>query len=183
MLNAPDSVSVLGTEWSESPQWEPMSIGFFGLRSKNVELPPIRFLDWTIDGEPLRDRLDHQDGSPCLNVTFLVEGSEGDRFAVESLKALLGKSASGFDPWVEYTDGRAGVLFCPQCGGLDCGAVSAEIVMGDELVEWRTVAYQDGVTEAVLTDTGPAFSLVFNRVEYESLLRSLLDRWEVKPVR
>jgi hypothetical protein len=177
MPSIPDSVSVLGTRWSEYQQWKSVSFGFLGLRSKTVALPPTRFLDWTVDGEPLRDRFGLDDESPCRDVTLLLEHSEGDSFAIESLKALLGESSSGLDPWVQYDDGRAGVLFCPQCGGLDCGAVSVEVVMGNDVIEWRNVAYQDGNTGAVLTDDGPAISLIFNRDEYESLLRSLLDRW------
>ncbi|UDF13787.1 hypothetical protein LH407_02730 [Antiquaquibacter oligotrophicus] len=174
---------MLGTRWSEYRKNEIESFGFLGLRSKTVASPPIRFLDWTIDGEALRDRLVINGGIPCDDVTFLVEHSEGDRFAIESLKALLGVSHSGLDPWVEFVDGRAGLLFCHLCGDLGCGAVSAKVVFGDELVEWRAVSYQDGVTGAVLSDGGPAFSLIFNRVEYESLLRTLLDRWDVKPIR
>lgn len=183
MPSSPASVSELGTRWSESPRWHSKSTGFLGLRTKTIALPPVRFLDWTIDGEPLRNRLGFDDGRPCRDITFLVEGSEGDRYAVESLKALLGESNSGFDPWVQYTDGRAGLLFCPQCGGLDCGAVSAEVVVGDDVVEWKTVAYQDGITGDVLLDSGPSFSLVFDRGMYEFFLRALLDRWDVKRIR
>lgn len=170
-------VSVLGTRWNEYPQWKSVSFGFLNLRSKTVALPPARFLDWTVDGEPLRSHFELDDGNPCQEVTFLVEGSEGDRFAIESLKVLLAESSSGFDPWVQYSDGRAGVLFCPQCGGLDCGALSVEVVVSDDFVEWRNVAYQDGMTGEVLTGYGPVLSLRFNRVEYESLLRTLLTQW------
>lgn len=113
MLSSRGSVSELGTRWSEHQQSEMVGSGFLGLRLLTVALPPVRFLDWTIDGEPLRDRLNHSDGNPCRDVTFLVEGSEGDSYAVESLKALLGESDSRFTPWVQYADGRAGVLFCP----------------------------------------------------------------------
>lgn len=183
MLSNPGSSSVLGTRWSVHQQSEMVGVGFLGLRLKTVALPPVRFLDWTIDGEPLRELLKHSDGNPCRDVTFLVEGSEGDKFALESSKALLGESDSRFTPWVQYPDGRAGLLFCPQCGGLDCGAVSTEVLMGDHVVEWRNVAYQDGISGTVLADDGPSFSITFDRVKYESLLRSLLDRWYVRPAR
>lgn len=87
------------------------------------------------------------------------------------------KGGEGRDPWVCYSDGRAALLFCPQCFGLDCGSVSAEVVFTESTVEWREVAYQDGITETIATEEVPSFSLVFDRSAYEATLRTLVKRW------
>jgi hypothetical protein len=175
--------SVLGAVWAESERWEVKRFGFLGLRAKPVVAAPLRFLDWTIDGQPLRDRMAFPDGTVCREITFLTEGSEGDRYAIESLRVLLGEREAGADPWVRYSDGRAGVLFCEQCGGLDCGAVTAEVVVGDSHVEWRDIAYQNvpellgDVSEMLGTDEVPAFTLRFDRRSYESTVADLLAQW------
>lgn len=176
-------VSLLGTLWADREQWETKWRGFLGLRPQFVQRPPLRYLDWTIDGVPLRDRLAFSNGTECTDITFMTEGSEGDPCILESLRALLLENDSGLDPWVQFTDGRAGIYFCPQCGDLLCGAVSAEVRYTDTTVEWRDVAYQggviteDGMTEGINTEEVPAFSLTFDRTQYEDTVRALLAEW------
>ncbi len=81
------------------------------------------------------------------------------------------------DPWVQYDDGRAGVLFCLGCGGLDCGAVSTDVQVMETTVEWRNVTYQDGLTGEVGGPDAPAFTLRFDRTQYETTVRALLTEW------
>jgi hypothetical protein len=178
-VSAPEpAVSVLGTRWSESERWKVQRTGFLGLRTSVVAAPPLRFIDWTVDGQPLRDRLVLLDGTPCNDITPVLEDEGADPFATAYLKALLGEvgvtSRPGRDPWVRYSDGRAALLFCPQCFGLDCGSVSAEIVVTESTVEWREVAYQDGMTESIVVAEVPSFSLIFDRSAYEATLRALV---------
>jgi len=162
----------------EVEQWAPKQRGLLWMRRTQAPPPPLRLLDWTVDGTPLRDRLACPDGTLCREVTFLTEGSDGDARAVESLRALLLENVSGFDPWVQFTDGRAGILFCPQCGDLDCGTVSADVRYTGDVVEWRDIGYQDGFADGVAADSELApFTLRFDRAQYEGLLRSLLTQW------
>ena len=174
MPDSPAPVSVLGTRWAESERWKTKVRGLFRLRIEATALPPLRFLDWTIDGTPLRDRLAFPDGTPCRDITFITADSEGDPYLIESLRALLLENESGFDPWVQFTDGRAGLLFCEQCGDLACGAVSADVWMSDTTVEWRDIAYQSGTTEEIGTDEVSAFTVRFDRAQYEATVRALM---------
>lgn len=176
-------LAVLGTHWTECEQWETKWRGFLRMRPEFVPAPPLRYLDWTIDGVPLRDRLTLADGAECPDITFMTEGGEGDPFVIESLRALLLESESGFDPWVQFTDGRAGIYFCAGCGDLACGAVSADVRYTETTVEWRDIAYQgggisdDGMTEAVNVEEVPSFSITFDRAQYEGTVRALLAEW------
>lgn len=166
----------LGTLWAEFQRWDPKARGF---RRRATPAAPwtLRILDWTVDGVPLRDRLTFPIGRPCDEVTFMTGPYRGGRFVTESLRALLLENESGFDPWVQFTDGRAGVLFCPQCGDLACGAVSTDVRFTEGAVEWRDIAYQSGVTEELDTSEIPAFSLRFDRAQYEATVRGLLAEW------
>ncbi|MDO8149864.1 hypothetical protein [Isoptericola sp. b408] len=177
MSEAAVPLAVLGTRWEESERWDVRWRGFLWRRAEPIPLSPVRFLDWTVDGAPLRDRLALLYGAPCTDITFLTEGSRGDAFAVESLRALVLENESGVEPWVQFTDGRAGVLFCPQCGDLACGAVSADVRVTASAVEWRDIAYQDGISEAIQIDEVPAFTLRFDRAQYEATVRGLLMQW------
>ena len=177
MSSDADPLAMLGTRWTEHARWDRKRLGFFRLRTELVALAPVRFLDWTIDGLLLRDRLAFPNGRACEDITFLTEGSHGDPFAIESLRALLRENTSGMDPWVQYDDGRAGVLFCPVCGGLECGAVSTDVHFTDTTVEWRSVAYQDGMTGQVGQYEVSAFTLRFDRRQYETTVRALLAEW------
>ena len=177
MASSDVPVSVLGARWanSERSEWK---AGFLGFGGRFVEVEDVRFLDWTVDGIPLRNRLAFRDGSPCFDITFLTQGSEGEPFAVASLRALLRTSGSALDQRVQFSDHRVGLLFCPQCGGLDCGAVTTEVRVGGDVVEWRDVAYQEGMSGDVRADEVPAFSVTFDRAQYESFVRSLLRQWD-----
>lgn len=174
-------LATLGTLWVEFQRWDPKPRGF-RRRARSADPWTLRFLDWTVDGVPLRDSLTFPNGRRCDDVTFMTEAYRGDRFVTESLRALLLENESGFDPWVQFTDGRAGLLFCPQCGDLACGAVSTDVRFTDSAVEWRDVAYQDGVTEEVRATEVPAFTLRFDREQYEATVRALLAEWGIPSV-
>ena len=107
----------------------------------------------------------------------MSESSIGDRFTTESLKALLGESRSGFDPWVQFTDGRVGILFCALCADLECGAVSADIRLNSTTVEWHDLGFQTEDPELGVSGLLPGFSLTFDRNQYESTVRTLLGEW------
>lgn len=44
-------------------------------------------------------------------------------------------------------------------------------------VEWRNVTYQDGLTGEVGGPDAPAFTLRFDRTQYETTVRALLEEW------
>ena len=174
------SASELGTSWFVSEQWKAEGTGLFGLRTQLVALPPITFLDWTIDGKPLRDRLGGDGGTPCREVSYLAEHTKGDLFALKSLKALVGEFEAEFDPDVRLRDGRVAAPYCPLCWEVDCGAVTVDLVMGERFVDWNSVAIQDGITGDLCARDADLFSVCFRRQEYESVVRSLITEWETK---
>lgn len=137
---------------------------------------PVEFDDWTVQGVPLRSLVpDSAGGHPDLR-TFMTSEPGYWASAVESLRALLGEDGAAEDVWVRFDDGRVGLLFCSQCGDLDCSTLSAAIEVGAESVTWRDVAYQVGYEPIDLSSQVP-FTITFRRGEYEALVRQLLDKW------
>ncbi|WP_307480951.1 hypothetical protein [Microbacterium trichothecenolyticum] len=169
---------MLGVRWAEHPQWDVKIRGLLRRRVDATACEPLRFIDWTIDGQPLRDRLAFSNGRTCEDITFLTEGFPADGVTAASLRALLGEDASDMDPWVRYADGRVGLLFCPGCGGLDCGGVSADVRVMDTTVEWRNIGYQSGDEPFDAEQRVPVFTLHFDRTQYEATVRALLVAWD-----
>ncbi|WP_424711542.1 hypothetical protein [Microbacterium sp. SLBN-111] len=168
---------MLGVRWAEDPQWDVKIRGLFRWRFEATAREPLKFIDWTIDGQPLRDRMTFSNGRTCEDITFLIEGSRADGLAAASLRVLLGEDASDMDRWVRYDDGRVGLLFCRGCGGLDCGGVSTDVRVLDTTVEWRSVGYQDANHPFDTEQEVPVFTLRFDRAQYETTVRTLLAVW------
>lgn len=186
MEEAAVPISVLGTRWAGSPHGKTKSTGFLGLKEEWVELPPLRFLDWTVDGEFLRDRVATQDYE-STEITWMLEGStlkasELQRRVGASLRALLSERGSAIDREVQFGDGRVAVLFCRGghaefvCGDLACGAVSADISFTASAVEWRDVTYQDAIADELWTEM-PRRNFRFERKAYEATIEALLAEW------
>lgn len=174
MSTQADPLAMLGVESAECERWETVRRGLFRLRFEDVAVAPLRFLDWTIDGRPLRDRLTLSNGRRCEDITFLSEASCADELAIASLRVLLGEDAGEMDSAVRYEDGRVGLLFCPSCGGLDCGGVSADVRVMGTTIEWRSVGYQDSWHPFEQEQDVPVFTLRFDRSQYETTVRALL---------
>lgn len=147
-----------------------------------TEYPPkrehlVQFLDFLIDGRPLRDLLEVPDDTkqPIQETTALREDHNWPNAAVEQLDRLLGVLLGDFD------DGRIALLMCTACGDLACGAVSMELVQTPQAITWQRFGWQDGVTDEPQPWLFPEQSFTFDRTEYEHLLRSLRDRYRRLP--
>lgn len=175
MEERPTGMSILGTRWAFTPHGEWRSKGLLRLRKEYVELSPQRFLDWTVDGEPIRDWFASAEGERH-EITWMVEGFPGEAAAVASLRALLVDSRSSPRSDVRFGDGRVGLLYCPGCYDLACGALSAEVRVTDDSVEWRDITYQDAIADELWAEM-PRRSVTFERRAYEATVRELLATW------
>ncbi len=133
----------------------------------------IKFLDWTIDGRPLREIVRYQDGLP--SDTTGMRGDWPAEYTRQSLAVLLDVSAGG--PEVRMDDGRIALLYCLACGDLGCGALTAQVVTGPETVEWRDIGWQNDYEPFDPSGQDlPIFTVTFNRAQYEATIGALLRR-------
>ena len=164
--------STLGVVEDHYVAYHDERVGWF--RHKSVE-HTITYLDWTIDGRPLRELVRYVDGSVPREVSVLQNDWSALGVGRSLLNSLLGLPArGGFD--VAMPDGRIALLFCPTCFDLCCATLTTEVEISDSYVEWRDIAWQVGYDPLDLTDSefDPP-TLTFDRAQYEAELNRLLN--------
>ena len=166
-----DHISVLGTQWA-GEEWTELK-GFW--RPHEV-CHTIRFLDWTVDGSPLRNLIRFVDGSVPSEPSFLDTQFRSGPQPGASLRALLGKGDPTAEDPICFSDGRVALLRC-WCGDIFDRSVSADIRFTDSLVRWNEIALQDEPNVWTGPDGVEPFSLTFARDQYESTVNALLHDW------
>ena len=133
------------------------------------------FLEWSVDGTPLRqlitDSSDNAVAPPQEEVTCLMDRYPDE--AVEQIDRLLGRVPADFDV------DRVALLVCPLCLDLGCGAVSAQLIIADETIEWRDLGWQTSLQDG-FTPFTPELVITFNRRQYEDTLT--VQRARYRPV-
>lgn len=125
---------------------------------KYVRHPESHFLDYVIDGTPLRGIVP---GMADL-VTNLNRAWRPEAVA-ETVEILLGRRP---DP--DLGGGRVPLLVCGACGGLDCGALTARLSVTDGEVRWSEWQWVDSEGERDL-DVQPE-GYRFDRTTYETTI-------------
>ncbi len=149
----------------------------------------LAVLEWTINGVPLRELV--HDGASMSPLHAAADADErqelllrlrGDRvdlpgyvqrFERSWLDRLLGREGT---PWAPsgpaFEDGRVVLLECP-CGDHDCGALTAQVVVGTEVVEWREIGRQ--VTDELFAGRNDEIrSARFERSQYVAVIDEVL---------
>ncbi|MFC9336446.1 hypothetical protein [Arthrobacter sp. NPDC057009] len=101
----------------------------------------IEFLDFFVDGQPLRELLSVPDemAKPEQETTALRD--DWPHAAVEQLDRLMALIPG------DFSDGRVSLLICPVCGDQACGALTMELTTAADTVTWRRFGWQDGITD------------------------------------
>lgn len=73
------------------------------------------------------------------------------------------------------SDGRVPLLVCGADFDLNCRALTAELVVAGNLVEWRDIAWQVDYEPLDLKEQEqPVITLAFDRRQYDAVVRPLL---------
>lgn len=123
---------------------------------------PRRFLDFVIDGQSLYEKL----GDVISPLGWL--SAEETRKVVNR---FLHKEAP------DFPNDRTSIYVCPECGDLDCGAVSAVIErVGDDII-WRDFGYQNTYDDTIhFEDTEDVGPFTFNATEYYNEITKALEK-------
>lgn len=170
----PSEPSILGVVEDDYIAYHEERAGWF--RRRSVERT-ITYLDWTIDGEPLREILRYVDGRVPSEVTVLQNSEVSVGVSRVMLKSLLGLAGGGGPEFtIAMPDGRIALLVCPTCFDLCCATLTAEVEFSDAQVTWREIAWQVGYEPLDLTNSEfEPPTLTFSRAQYGAELMRLLD--------
>ncbi|MGW1026033.1 oxidoreductase [Streptomyces sp. NPDC002577] len=128
------------------------------------------FVDFIVDGSPLLFQLSDLDA-----VSPLASDIPPAIFTAQVRALLLEAEAP-------LPDGRYVIYGCPECEGIECGAVTAAIDKADDGSDdfvWRDFAWQtDEHADLELNGYHGIGPFRFRGAEYRSALQSLLDRHE-----
>lgn len=155
-------------EWSSTGGW---------WRKKTITTQRS-IVDWSVDGVALRDLVARREGNPGSLPTEhppLVEEWPWPSIAVRNLGELLGEMSSALD------GGRVPLLFCPLCADLGCATLTAEVVVGAGVVEWRDLGWETNWQRLETTESHlePSLTLRFDLDAYMDLLRDRLAHFAV----
>ncbi|GCD33471.1 oxidoreductase [Streptomyces chrestomyceticus JCM 4735] len=122
------------------------------------------FWDFIVDGRPLLLRLADLDA-----VSPLAADLGPSLFTAHVRRLLLEEDAP-------LADGRYVLYGCPECEGLECGAVTAVIERDGPDVVWRDFAWQTGRTADLRRDGYPGIGpFRFHGARYRAALENLLS--------
>ena len=132
----------------------------------------IEFLDFFVDGQPLRELLSVPDemAKPEQETTALRD--DWPHAAVEQLDRLMSLIPG------DFSDGRVSLLICPVCGDQACGALTMELTTAADTVTWRRFGWQDGITDEPQPWLFEDQAFRFDRTQYERLLNSLKEHYQ-----
>lgn len=130
----------------------------------------VGYLDWTIDGVPLREVLAWPNGTVAKEVALLQNDRAPAQYRIDYLRALLGGAVRSEQ--AVMPDGRVPILVCPVDFGLGRRALTAPIAFGEDAVQWRDIAWQSDIEPLELAEQElAAVSVTFDRAQYECLVR------------
>ena len=126
------------------------------------------YQDFVVSGRSLRTVLGRDDSDLITSFGWL-----NSRYEEEQLQVLLLHKQS------DVPTGRAMLYVCPECGDLDCGAITATILdLGDRIV-WTDFGYETGYG-GLVGDYITIKPIEFRRQQYVQTLSRLGVRLAVQ---
>lgn len=140
------------------------------LRKDGLRKSPVSYLDFTVDGERLLDRLNAGAGSRLDKVG--VVQPDWPIETVAALEQLLSLAPA------ELSHGGVPLYTCPECSSPDCGVIAARVRVETNTVVWADICEQYEYTDELfpLGETSGFPRVVFERSSYEAVLQGELDR-------
>ncbi|MGO0577751.1 hypothetical protein [Serinicoccus profundi] len=163
-------ISVLGTAPDVVVENVEEKVGWLRRKFVPREFP---YLEWTVDGVPLRKVVAWPTGDVAGEVTPIENEYAAREYQADYLRAILGEPVER--EWTIMSDGRVPLLVCSTDFDLNCRALTAELLVSRALVEWRDIAWQVDYEPLDLAEQEqPVVSLTFDRRQYEAIVRPLL---------
>jgi hypothetical protein len=118
------------------------------------------YLDFIIDGQPLSEKIGG-DLASCLGWFVPAENTKAVR------RLLLEEPA-------DLPNNRRSLYVCPECGDLECGAVTAVIERSGDKIIWRDFGFQHESDELTPIRGYRDISFAFDGTQYNQALKGTL---------
>ncbi len=118
------------------------------------------YLDFIVDGQPLSEKIGG-DLASCLGWFVAAENTKAVR------RLLLEESA-------DLPNNRRSLYVCPECGDLECGAITAVIERGGDKIIWRDFGFQRNSDDVTPVRGYRDISFAFERAQYNQALKGAL---------
>lgn len=123
------------------------------------------FFDFIVDGQSLWEVLGKRHD---LVSVLCVEYANNETANAISRLLLSGKA--------EFRNERRSFFVCSECGGLDCGAITAVVERQGETFTWRTFGYENNYEDKLSLDPYNAVGpFTFDATKYESTLMQVTN--------
>lgn len=121
--------------------------------------PQSYYLDFDIDGRPLRDWIDQDDDLITALYRPWLPSVE------QSIAELTGRCP---DP--DLPPGRIAVSRCAACGDIECGGLTARLALTEDTVTWSDFSWESDPEDDELLPAFLEVTFVFERSAYEETI-------------
>ena len=115
------------------------------------------YLDFVVDGQPLSEKLGG-DLASCLG-WFVPAGN------AKVVNQLLLKETAALP------NNRHCLYVCPECGELECGAITAVIERREDEIIWRDFGFQSNPDKITAIQSFNDISFAFDRAQYYQAIK------------
>lgn len=128
------------------------------------------YLDFEVDGERLGPRI-QQVGYDLISCLWSDSGQATEP-SIAAAERLLGLQSA------DAPADRVSVYVCGECGDLGCGALTVQLDLADDHVQWTDWGYQNNYDDEIHPLVGLPWlgDVSFPRPPYESVLHAAILR-------
>jgi hypothetical protein len=131
------------------------------------------FLDFVVDGTSLFGELVKSRGTDLIGALWLDKTyAEVSIRAAERLMLLRPPDSPS---------GRRSIYVCPECGDLDCGAVTAQVGRSASTYTWSGFVLENNYDDYLLAEYREVGPFSFEATDYESTLGHAIETHRALP--
>ncbi len=128
-----------------------------------------KYVDFIVSGQSLSELLQTKDYDMISMLGWGMNTDHEKRTIKEFLMQEL----------PELSTGRTIIYGCSECGDIDCGAITAEIIYDGDKIVWKDFGYETNYSGFDLEDYKHILPFVFDKEQYEAefdkIEKELLD--------
>lgn len=122
-----------------------------------------KYIDFIVSGQSLGQLF----GLPDLDLIGTFGWTDKKEYEYKKIDEFLGIEKTKLET------GRTCFYVCPECGDIECGAITAKIEVTDNMIIWKDFGYENNYTELNLKDYKEVGPFYFEKASYFEVMESL----------